>query len=437
MRKILIVDDTRAAQADAYAVLEKEYEVLFAVSAEEALQLCTAEDRPDMVIYALKTPYLTGLELQRRMTELYGERIPFLFLLTEEEEERRYLSLDADATDYVLLPCRSELLLHRVSNIMRHIDSLQQLRGLRAVAETDTMTGLLNRRSVQKTLTELCARSSGILMMIDLDNFKLVNDLYGHGMGDRVLVRFAEILRSSIRSSDVAGRMGGDEFIVFCRDIRSERLIAEKTASVNANLLAAAKEFMGDDMNIPLGASMGAVFVPDEGTSFIDLYRKADKALYSVKQNGKHGYAFFHGGEGRATAEPRKGASESLETVRAILDERGHQGGAYELGLENFRCVFRFLMRGMEVFRYDAELILFTFAPDIPEDVVDTFGVMLRQVLRRSDAYAKSSNRQFMALLPQPLSAHGEVAIRRILENWHKLNDTPVTVEHESLTLGN
>ncbi len=436
MKKILIVDDAQSALREAYDLLSVQYETVFATSAEEALKLCAPEDRPDMVFYALATPHLNGLELQRRMTERYGERIPFLFAFTDEDEERRYLSLDADATDYVLLPCKNSVLLHRVSNIMRHIDSLQQLRGLRAVAETDTMTGLLNRRSVQKTLTELCARASGILMMIDLDNFKLVNDLYGHSMGDRVLIRFAEILRQSIRTSDIAGRMGGDEFIVFCRDIRNERLIADKVAAVNTNLLAAAKEFMGEDMSIPLGASMGVVFVPDEGTSFIDLYRKADKALYSVKQNGKHGYAFYHGSQAPANVGHRKGGSESLETVRAILEERGRQGGAYELGLENFRCIFRFLMRGTEVFRYDAELVLFTFAPDAPDDAIDTFGVMLRQTLRRTDVCVKSSNRQYMALLPQPITAHGEAAIHRILENWAKLGSAPVTVEHESLTLG-
>ena len=435
MKKILIADQARSFQSDAYPALSKQYEVLFAVSDEEALTLCTAEDRPDVVLYALAPPDPAGLELQRRMTERYGERIPFLFAFTGEEDERRYLSLEADATDYVLLPCKTKVLLHRVSSIIRQIDSLQQLQGLRAVAETDAMTGLLNRRSLQKTLTELCAHSGGVLMMIDLDNFKPVNDLYGHGMGDRVLLRFADILRNSIRTSDVAGRMGGDEFIVFCRDIHSERLIAEKAAAINESLLAAAKEFMGEDMSIPLGASVGAVFVPDDGKSFVELYHKADKALYSVKQNGKHGCAFFHGVGGHAAAEPHRSGSASLETVRMILEERGKQGGAYELGLENFHCVFRFLMRGMEVFRYDADLVLFTFGPDAPEDTVDAFNTVLRQTLRRSDVYTKGSRRQYMALLPQPLSSHGEVAIQRVLENWKRLDNTPVTVEHESLTL--
>lgn len=435
MKKILIVDQVRGVQSEACAALSKEYEVLFAASPEDALTLCAVEDRPDMVLCALAAPCPAGLELQRRMTERYGERIPFLLVFTDEEDELRYLGLDADATDYVFLPCRTGVLLHRVGSIIRQIDSLRQLQGLRMVAETDAMTGLLNRRSLQKTLTELCAHSGGVLMMVDLDNFKPVNDLYGHGTGDRVLIRFAEILRNSIRASDIAGRMGGDEFILFCRDVHSERLIAEKADAINKSLLAAAKELMGEDMSIPLGASMGAVFVPDEGKNFADLYRKADKALYSVKQNGKHGCAFFHGEGDHAAAEPHRSGSASLETVRTILEERGCQGGAYELGLENFRCVFRFLLRGLEVFRCDAELILFTFGPDAAEETVDAFGVMLRRALRRSDVCAKGGSRQHIALLPQPLSAHGEVAIRRILENWKRLGGAPVTVEHEPLAL--
>lgn len=435
MKKILIADRACSAQNESYAELSKQYEVLFAASAEEALNLCVAEDRPDMVLYALAAPDRAGLELQRQMTERYGERIPFLFAFSDEEDERRYLSLDADATDYILLPCKIEVLLHRVGNIMRQIDSLQQLQGLRAVAETDAMTGLLNRRSLQKTLTELCAHSGGVLMMIDLDNFKLVNDLYGHGMGDRVLIRFADILRNSIRTSDIAGRMGGDEFIVFCRDIHSEHLISEKAAAINKSLLASAKEFMGEDMNIPLGASMGAVFVPDDGKVFADLYHKADKALYSVKQNGKHGCAFFQGGEGHAAEDLHGGESSSLKFVRTILEERGRRSGAYELGLENFRCIFHFLMRSMEVFCCDIELALFTFGRDASEDTVDAFGATLRHVLRRSDIYARSGNRQYIVLLPQPLSSCGEIAIQRVLTSWKHLNDTPVTVEHEPLTL--
>ncbi|SEF95549.1 GGDEF domain-containing protein [Lachnospira multipara] len=81
------------------------------------------------------------------------------------------------------------------------------------------MTGLLNKASSQEEIDLLAKSNAGALMMIDLDSFKPVNDIYGHDMVDKVLIRFAEIIRSAIRSTDLAGRMGGDEFIVFCKNI--------------------------------------------------------------------------------------------------------------------------------------------------------------------------------------------------------------------------
>ena len=130
-------------------------------------------------------------------------------------------------------------------------------------------------------------------MMIDLDSFKPVNDIYGHAMGDKVLIRFAEIIRSSIRATDIAGRIGGDEFVVFCKSILDEDVIADKAAYINEQVLLSAKELMGQSMNIPLGASIGCAFAPDEGADFVNLYKKADKALYFVKQNGKLGYKVY------------------------------------------------------------------------------------------------------------------------------------------------
>ena len=435
MKKILIVDDAQFMQKVTSGILSEKYETICASSGLEAMELY-AKEKPDMVLSDLIMPQMTGMELQRLLTEQYDEHIPFMFMTADEREETESLGLEAGAMDYIRKPFKPEVLLRRVDNIMRQVDSLRQIQGLKVVAETDPMTGLLNKAFAQKTLTDLCTKASGILMMVDLDSFKLVNDLYGHGMGDRILIRFAEILRSVIRSSDVAGRMGGDEFIVFCRDIRDEQLIAEKSAAINANLLASAKEFMGEDMNIPLGASIGAVLVPDEGTMFPDLYKKADKALYTVKQNGKHGYAFFHEHAAAETADAPKESAGSLAGARMILEERNRQKGAYELGFENFRTLYRFIVRSMENYHYNAEFALFTFAPDASAAAVDSFGDLLRQSLRRSDVYTKSAKSQYMVLLPQPGDDHGEAIIRRLMTNWISLDaDTPVTCEHETVQL--
>ena len=431
MKKILIVDDAQFMRTATSRILSEKYTTICASSGSEAIALYEKE-RPDLILSDLIMPEMTGLELQSKLAEKFGECVHFMFMTADEHDDNESVGLESGALDYIRKPFKPEVLLRRVDNIMRHIESLNQIQGLKIVAETDPMTGLLNKASVTETLTELCQTEIGILMMVDLDRFKPVNDLYGHEMGDRVLIRFADILRSVIRSGDIAGRMGGDEFIIFCRDIRDEALIAEKSRAINESVVTAAKELMGEDMNIPLGASIGAVAVPDEGTEFNSLYKKADKALYSVKQNGKHGYAMFHERESAAHNVSIPNASGSLAAARAILEERSRQKGAYELSFENFRVLYRFIVRSMENYHYEIEFVLFHFGSAVTSETMDLFGELLHRTLRRSDVCTRHG-RQYMVLLPRPGTDHGQSIIERILHDWPLGEATDVTYEHEGV----
>jgi len=433
MKKILIVEPELEMQEVLYSVLSKTYDAVCASSGREALERYTRE-RPDMILCELNMPEISGLELQRRLTEQYRELVPFMFMADDEQEDNESVGLQSGALDYIGKPFKVEVLMRRVDNTMLHIDNLRQIQGLKAVAETDPMTGLLNKTFAQKTLVDLCPKAKGVLMMLDLDSFKLVNDLYGHDMGDRVLIRFAEILRGVIRSSDVCGRMGGDEFIAFCRDVNSEQLVQQKVAAINAVFLASAKQLMGEDMNLPLGVSVGAIFVPDEGTKFDELYKKADKALYTAKQSGNHecGFSREHKREDTATvSEPQP---DALGNARRILGERNRPSGAYEVGFESFRTVYRFINRMLENYHNDAEICVFNFPAGTSAEITDSFGVMLRKTLRRSDVYTKSGDNQFMVLLPQPLPEHGDVAINRVLDHWRADGaQTSPTFEHQPI----
>ena len=415
MKKILIVDDASFMRKVTSGILSIKYQIVSASSGKEAMELYKTE-KPDLVLSDLYMTDMTGLELQRELQEQTEEVIPFVFITADEREESESRGLEAGAIDYIRKPFKPEVLLRRIDNAMRQIETAEKIRGLRTVLETDPMTGLLNKAFAQKTLAEVCAHESGVLMMVDLDSFKLVNDLYGHAMGDKILIRFGEILRSVIRTSDVAGRIGGDEFIVFCRDAHDEELIAQKSRQINEMLLASAKELMGEDMGIPLGASIGAVGVPDEGSDFQTLSEKADKALYQVKQNGKHGYAIFRE---RAASESRTdNASATMESLKMILGERNRQRGAYELGFENFRTIYRFLVRTIENYHYKAELVLYTLNGDA--EAVDRFGEVLGQSLRRSDVYTKHGANQYLVLLLEIVENDMNTVLTRIQTNWEK-----------------
>ena len=285
MEKILIVDDQIITLKMTSHILSTRYETFCALSGEEAIEIYKKE-RPDMILSDLNMPTMSGFELQSTLQNMFLEHIPVMFMTADNSDDTETKGFENGAVDYIRKPFRADVLLKRVENILNNEKRIQ---GLRRAAETDPMTGLLNKASSQFEIGEACSKMNGMLMMIDLDSFKLVNDLYGHAMGDKVLIRFAEIICSAVRSSDIVGRMGGDEFIAFCQYVDDEEVVAEKARYINEEVMKSAKEFMGEDMTIPLGASIGAVAVPAEGTDFLTLYQKADKALYVVKQNGKHG----------------------------------------------------------------------------------------------------------------------------------------------------
>ena len=426
MKKILIVDDATFMQKVTTGILSQKYETICASSGEEALELYERE-RPDMILTDLVMPNMTGLELQQRLQVRYDRLIPIIFMTADEREDNESRGLEGGAMDYIRKPFKPEVLLRRVDNVMRQIENMERIQGLKAETETDPMTGLLNKAYATKVLIDVCAKSSGTLMMVDLDSFKLVNDIYGHGMGDSVLIRFAEIIRSVIRTTDIAGRMGGDEFIVFCKDIKDEAIIADKARVINEEILHSAKELMGEDMGIPLGASIGAVTVPDEGSVFEVLYKKADKALYRVKQNGKHGYSIYRE-DGPATQEKEKNSAGTLDTIRKILEERNRKKGAYELPFDNFKSVYRYLIRPIVNYHKTVELVLFTvYMTDAGEaagarldEVTERFGQLLGQSMRRSDIFTRNGNNQFMVLLSEMDNGSDEPIMKRVLDAWEE-----------------
>lgn len=161
-----------------------------------------------------------------------------------------------------------------------------------ALAQTDPLTGVLNRLAFSEQVDALIANANPstcfALMMLDIDVFKMVNDVFGHSVGDEVLMNVAELLHSVLRKGDLLGRLGGDEFLIFLNNIPGDG-VAENKAKQICKL---AKKSLSHEVRISV--SVGIVSVPKEGSDFETLYKKVDAALYCVKGSGKDNYTFYN-----------------------------------------------------------------------------------------------------------------------------------------------
>ena len=323
-----------------------------------------------MVLTDLMMPEMDGYELHRILQEKSAGSVPIMFMTADESEESESKGFEAGAEDYIRKPLRPDVLLRRVGIIM---DNLDRIRGLEAVASTDQLTKLLNKNSAQKEIGEAVKNSSGALLMIDLDSFKLINDIYGHIAGDKILVRFSELIKSVIREKDLAGRMGGDEFIVFLENMSDEKILKTKASYLNEEILNSARKMFGEEIEIPLGTSVGAVFVPEEGRDFQILYEKADKALYEVKQHGKHGISIYG-----ANKQTDKNILTGISQTQMILGERNAESGAYYVEFEDFKKIYRLVSRIASDYKREITLMQITLLDDVQrEEIFDiAYGIV-------------------------------------------------------------
>lgn len=166
-------------------------------------------------------------------------------------------------------------------------------------AHNDLLTGIFNKKTFEKKVEEILKRDHDskrrAIILLDLDNFKGVNDTLGHAYGDKVLAGVGDILKRVFHADDYLGRLGGDEFCVylnisdFCQG-NYRKHIEEKCAEL---CRAFANNYTGESGNYKISASIGAAVFPDHGKSFGELYKCADKALYVSKRKGKDTYTIY------------------------------------------------------------------------------------------------------------------------------------------------
>lgn len=171
----------------------------------------------------------------------------------------------------------------------KNIQLLEISQQLLNISQTETLTGLYNRAAGEKYIEEhlnTCYRKNeSTLLLIDIDNFKSFNDQYGHQTGDFVLKYVSASLRDVFRSDDILSRWGGDEFLVFMRDISDSRNIISRLERLRSKMKLCKKA----EKELPVSLSIGAAITSPRCT-WKELFAASDKALYQVKRNGRDGY---------------------------------------------------------------------------------------------------------------------------------------------------
>jgi|GEM_PF-6438057 len=172
-----------------------------------------------------------------------------------------------------------------VSNRKKQIEELQR------ESRIDGLTGLYNKDTEEKLVKSALPMSkSGYLLMIDVDNFKALNDRFGHHIGDSILKRLGKVLRDTFNGFDaIAGRVGGDEFLIYIAGISKDK-VTEKAD----HILSAASDFCIDQKNtVHISTSIGIAAYPADGVSYDFLYVAADTAMYQAKRAGKNTFRFY------------------------------------------------------------------------------------------------------------------------------------------------
>jgi len=295
--KVLIADDDQISRMITKAAVEQSgHECIVAVDGDSAWELYQAH-APEAVVTDLMMPGLNGLDLCRAIRSSEDDNYTYVILVTSHGSRKDVLAgMEAGADDYVTKPLDPFNLHIRLLAAQRitslHSDLAKYRTALSNQARTDPLTKLHNRLKLTEDLGELHNRGDRpprdyCLAMVDVDNFKSYNDIYGHQAGDAALVAIASTLAHEVRESDGVYRFGGEEFLLVLGEQSEETaaVILERVRSAVHDLRI---EHSGDpDGVLTISAGVSA-FTQGHRAGAEQLLREADRALYAAKASGRN-----------------------------------------------------------------------------------------------------------------------------------------------------
>ena len=295
-QRVLIVDDDTTSISILANILQELYDISIALNAEQALRVITKVSNLDLVLLDVEMPEMDGYAICKLLKD--NPRtcdIPVIFVTANNNDDDEQRGLELGAVDYITKPFHPAIVKARIKN---HLELKYQRDFLKHLSFHDGLTQVANRSHFDDYLNDEWKRairnqSPLSLIMIDIDNFKLFNDAYGHVLGDKCLKRVAESIKNSLeRSTDLAARYGGEEFacILPSTTLTGAAQLAEKIR-INICQLAIAhnKSLTNSIVTISLGVNRIIPKQEDKITKFIQL---TDCKLYRAKEEGRNRIIF-------------------------------------------------------------------------------------------------------------------------------------------------
>ncbi len=291
-KTILVVDDTKSYRNTVRVSLEQEhFNVLEASNGEEALSILKDNLSINLVITDNEMPVMDGLDLTYNLRNIYNkDELSIIVISTIEDKESISKFLKLGANDYLNKPFSHEEIMIRVN---ANLDLLELFNNMRDLANKDFLSGMYNRRYFFDSAEAIYAKNKRkkqalCVAMIDIDDFKKINDTYGHDVGDKAIKVVADILKGICRSSDLIARFGGEEFCILLEEVTAadtEKLFEKIRKAFEDNVIKT------DDTELSYTVSIGISYGFSD--SLDAMIKESDEALYKAKTTGKNRVCYY------------------------------------------------------------------------------------------------------------------------------------------------